>query len=182
MEKKDFGSNNSSPITITAPRYTNSNATRDLLDVDDSTRPGGRLDRSQASDSSKRADALTRILAKTNAMSGVSATKIQTLEKQKEQEKREQLGFWAPRRWKAGDVYAPHDLSPMEMLEWRELRRPEKDIVDILGINPLDHYKVCGIYFFVFSRTLCWPYAPACGSGEREDGQISYVPSSSPAD
>ncbi|EGP86413.1 uncharacterized protein MYCGRDRAFT_18344, partial [Zymoseptoria tritici IPO323] len=49
-----------------------------------------------------------------------------------------------PRRWKAGDVYAPHDLSGVEMSKWKKLRRkprPKYDVLDQLGVNPLDHYK-----------------------------------------
>src|SRR5436853_1093317 len=29
------------------------------------------------------------------------------------------------RRWKVGDVYAPHDLSPVEMEKWKRRGRPE---------------------------------------------------------
>ncbi|TDZ39765.1 37S ribosomal protein RSM18 [Colletotrichum sidae] len=46
-----------------------------------------------------------------------------------------------PRRFRNGDVYAPHDLSPVEMDKWRKIRRPTVDVVDMLGINPLDHYR-----------------------------------------
>lgn len=47
-----------------------------------------------------------------------------------------------PRRWKVGDVYAPRDLSPAEMMKWRKGRAPNKDVVDMLGFNPLDNYRV----------------------------------------
>lgn len=47
-----------------------------------------------------------------------------------------------PRRWKSGDVYAPHDLSPEEMAKWRKSSRPKVDVIDMLGLNPLDEYKV----------------------------------------
>ena len=46
------------------------------------------------------------------------------------------------RRWKIGDVYAPHDLSVAEMKKWRLQRRPDQDVFDMLHINPLDEYKV----------------------------------------
>lgn len=45
------------------------------------------------------------------------------------------------RRWKAGDVYAPHDLSPSEMGKWRRSRARQKDLVDMLGLRPLDMYR-----------------------------------------
>ncbi|KAI1177164.1 hypothetical protein F4777DRAFT_217527 [Nemania sp. FL0916] len=46
-----------------------------------------------------------------------------------------------PRRWRAGDVYAPHDLSPSEMTKWRKATIPQQDAVDFLGIRPLDMYR-----------------------------------------
>lgn len=47
------------------------------------------------------------------------------------------------RRWKAGDVYAPHDLSPVEMQKWRRRHQSNTDVFDALAINPLHEYKVC---------------------------------------
>ncbi|MCJ1404075.1 WD40 repeat-like protein [Xylographa trunciseda] len=46
------------------------------------------------------------------------------------------------RRWKQGDVYAPHDLSPVEMSKWRTKLTPDRDVFDVLAINPIDHYMV----------------------------------------
>ena len=49
------------------------------------------------------------------------------------------------RRWKVGDVYAPHDLSGVEMAKWKKNRKKGRmavDVVDALGIKPLEHYKV----------------------------------------
>ncbi|KAI1211613.1 ribosomal protein S18 [Annulohypoxylon truncatum] len=45
------------------------------------------------------------------------------------------------RRWKAGDVYAPHDISPVEMGKWRRNQSRKKDLVDMLGLSPLDMYR-----------------------------------------
>lgn len=59
---------------------------------------------------------------------------------------RQDLERQLTRRWKSGDVYAPHDLSGVEMSKWRQAQpkgRPKKDVIDMLKINPLDHYKVC---------------------------------------
>lgn len=48
-----------------------------------------------------------------------------------------------PRKWKEGDIYAPHDLSIGEAKKWKKIvRRPEKDCFDMLGKNPLLFYKV----------------------------------------
>ena len=46
------------------------------------------------------------------------------------------------RKWKPGDVYAPHDLSPVEMEKWRKRKAGDRDVFDMLGINPLAEYKV----------------------------------------
>ena len=56
------------------------------------------------------------------------------------------------RKWKPGDVYAPHDLSPVEQMKWQKRRPRETDAFDQLGINPLHEYKV---YFYLcqLSRT-----------------------------
>lgn len=51
-----------------------------------------------------------------------------------------------PRFWKAGDVYAPNDLSASEMRKWRNRAVPKKDVMDLLGVNPLDLYKVCQLH------------------------------------
>jgi small subunit ribosomal protein S18 len=40
-------------------------------------------------------------------------------------------------------VYAPHDLSEVEMAKWKKREKPQHDAFDILDLNPLDHYRVC---------------------------------------
>ena len=50
------------------------------------------------------------------------------------------------RRWNAGDVYAPNDLSGVEQSKWKRQKqkpRPRWDVLDQLNIKPMDHYKVC---------------------------------------
>jgi small subunit ribosomal protein S18 len=47
------------------------------------------------------------------------------------------------RRWRAGDVYAPHDLSPVEMMKWRKRGKPQTDVFDVLELDPLVEWKVC---------------------------------------
>ena len=46
------------------------------------------------------------------------------------------------RRWRAGDVYAPHDLSGPEMCKWKTRDTPAYDVFDVLDFNPLTEYKV----------------------------------------
>ncbi|KAF2200471.1 ribosomal protein S18, partial [Delitschia confertaspora ATCC 74209] len=46
------------------------------------------------------------------------------------------------RRWEAGDVYAPHDLTGREQAKWKRGKKAQKtDAIDALGINPLLEYK-----------------------------------------
>ncbi|CAJ2502287.1 Uu.00g096810.m01.CDS01 [Anthostomella pinea] len=45
------------------------------------------------------------------------------------------------RRWRVGDVYAPHDISPSEMGKWRRNQARKQDLVDMLGLSPLDMYR-----------------------------------------
>ncbi|KAL4874171.1 hypothetical protein BDV12DRAFT_159243 [Aspergillus spectabilis] len=45
------------------------------------------------------------------------------------------------REWRAGDVYAPHDLSPAEMKKWKQRNLPNSDIFDARDLNPLHLYK-----------------------------------------
>lgn len=46
------------------------------------------------------------------------------------------------RNWRAGDVYAPHDLSAAEARKWKRRKAPTTDAFDALSMNPLDCYKV----------------------------------------
>jgi small subunit ribosomal protein S18 len=49
-----------------------------------------------------------------------------------------------PRRWRKGDVYAPKDLSHVEAKRFRHTQAPPAvDIVDMMGFNPIDNYRVC---------------------------------------
>ncbi|KAL8676130.1 MAG: hypothetical protein Q9186_007322 [Xanthomendoza sp. 1 TL-2023] len=62
------------------------------------------------------------------------------------------------RRFRPGDIYAPHDLSPVEQHKWRQRYTPSRnmknkqvtasrrrsggpDVFDALGIHPLEEYK-----------------------------------------
>ena len=46
------------------------------------------------------------------------------------------------RKWQGGDLYTPHDLTPREILKFSKKTNPSKDVFDVLGVNPLDAYKV----------------------------------------
>ncbi|KAF2108315.1 ribosomal protein S18 [Lophiotrema nucula] len=46
------------------------------------------------------------------------------------------------RKWKTGDVYAPHDLSGAEQMKWKRAKKTTRsDAFDTLGINPINEYK-----------------------------------------
>lgn len=64
------------------------------------------------------------------------------LEEQKAQGESRVLERFQTRDWRAGDVYAPHDLSPAEMKKWSKRHSPNSDAFDLLNMNPLDQYKV----------------------------------------
>ncbi|KAK3618542.1 hypothetical protein LTR56_024583 [Elasticomyces elasticus] len=73
------------------------------------------------------------------------------LEKEEKKDKdtgdRKAMEQQIPRRYKPGDVYAPHDLSGNEMAKWKKLRRKPRvgshgtDVLDSLGVDPRKHYK-----------------------------------------
>ncbi|KAG5949266.1 hypothetical protein E4U60_006857 [Claviceps pazoutovae] len=46
-----------------------------------------------------------------------------------------------PRRWEEGDVYAPHDMSSVEMRKLRKRASRKADVVDALQIRAKDMYK-----------------------------------------
>lgn len=68
-----------------------------------------------------------------------SLTTMQELENAK---RASDLSKQITRRWKAGDVYAPHDLSAAEMVKWRNREGPKYDVFDVLGFKPLENYRV----------------------------------------
>jgi small subunit ribosomal protein S18 len=65
------------------------------------------------------------------------------LEDQKAQSESRALERFQTRDYKPGDVYAPHDLSPMEMKKWGKRKSPSTDAFDALNLKPMDLYKVC---------------------------------------
>ena len=45
------------------------------------------------------------------------------------------------RRFEPGDLYSPHDLSPVEMKKWRISRPGRRDVFDALNMDPLSEWK-----------------------------------------
>ncbi|OIW29021.1 ribosomal protein S18 [Coniochaeta ligniaria NRRL 30616] len=88
-------------------------------------------------------DALSSIIRNSSGRRAASAEqkKEKTLEGLRARTTSDNYSRQMPRNWKAGDVYAPHDLSPAEMRKWRSRNAPKRDVMDVLGVNPLDLYK-----------------------------------------
>ncbi|KAL4960945.1 mitochondrial 37S ribosomal protein bS18m [Aspergillus stella-maris] len=63
------------------------------------------------------------------------------IEQQRIQSENRAMEKYQTRDWKAGDVYAPHDLSPAEMKKWKKRSTPTSDAFDALNLNPLHLYK-----------------------------------------
>lgn len=60
-----------------------------------------------------------------------------------ESERRAQFQRQIYRKWQPGDVYSPHDLTGTEQKKWKLGRKkPQSDAFDVLGINPVNEYKV----------------------------------------
>lgn len=62
-----------------------------------------------------------------------------------------------PRRWREGDLYAPHDLSEVEATKWRKMTSVQRDLVDLLGLRPLDMYAVGIPSDFPICTISRWP-------------------------
>lgn len=86
--------------------------------------------------------ALVNMMEKSDGLRAIARSSSELLERSQEVKARGDLARQMTRNWKDGDVYAPHDLSEVEMIKWRQPKRPSRDIIDMLGLNPLDHYKV----------------------------------------
>ncbi|KAI0006558.1 ribosomal protein S18 [Xylariaceae sp. FL0662B] len=107
-------------------------ATSSLLDVDQSSGNGN--GQAATADPTRTASNLYDRLG--------GARRRQELDQELQQrETSEDYARQMTRRWRVGDVYAPHDLSPIEMGKWRRNQARQRDLVDLLGLRPLDMYK-----------------------------------------
>ncbi|KAJ4267727.1 hypothetical protein NW762_003842 [Fusarium torreyae] len=90
----------------------------------------------------RRGDVASRLLARyKNRSNEYSREKAAQMDFLKNQKMSNDFLKQMPRRWEAGDVYSPHDLSPVEMQKWRKRSVRNNDVIDALGISPLDMYK-----------------------------------------
>lgn len=124
-----------------------SSAANKLLDLEDSSTTTGVSQSSlendgRSSEGGARAAALLKAYQKRDGGQRLVQNKQDLQERTRELNAQTETMKQMTRHWNDGDVYAPHDLSEVEMIKWKEPKRPTKDIIDMVGINPLDHYKV----------------------------------------
>ena len=77
---------------------------------------------------------------------GITARSYNDVEELKSHNLANDLSKQITRRWRAGDVYAPHDLSEVEMAKWKKREKPNHDVFDVLDLNPMEHYRVCFLF------------------------------------
>ncbi|KAK7730962.1 hypothetical protein SLS63_005632 [Diaporthe eres] len=124
-------------------------AAKSLIEMDDgsssSSDPSGDNAFNQSSPDSPHTlsphDALSNLMNAAHTHERLTIRSDNTTQRAKENTNRENLARQSTRNWKPGDIYAPHDLSPQEMVKWKQPKQPSKDIIDMLGLNPLDHYR-----------------------------------------
>ncbi|GJN78334.1 hypothetical protein PLIIFM63780_001828 [Purpureocillium lilacinum] len=142
----------SSPSAPSSSSSSSPSSTSSLLSINSADRykrAGGHQQQQQHQQhqhqhqhASQRGDAASRLLSryKNRAETALRAKQAQ-LELLRNQKNSNDYLKQMPRRWDAGDVYSPHDLSPVEMQKWRKRSQRGGDVVDALGIRPLDMYK-----------------------------------------
>ena len=95
------------------------------------------------SGSTRASDAAEQLLSRFGSRSAQLAKRTQaTADSLREQKISNDYLREMPRRWVPGDVYSPHDLSPVEMTKWRKRAERKGDVIDALALRPLDMYKV----------------------------------------
>ena len=77
----------------------------------------------------------------------------------------EELLSMQPLRFRDGDCYSPHDLTPAEQRHYMfggNKKVQERDLTAVAGINPLDCYRVgLHCFFFLVSFRLTCPSSPS---------------------
>ncbi|KAI8966549.1 ribosomal protein S18 [Daldinia sp. FL1419] len=105
--------------------------TSNLLDIDDSTPQRGPRERDPTRAAADIYDRLRHTVAR----------RVHIEEEMRQSIKNDDYLRQLTRRWRPGDVYAPHDMSSSEMNKWRRTQARKRDLVDVLGLRPLDMYR-----------------------------------------
>lgn len=126
-----------------AVKFTSPNTTKELIDMDEGSNSGSTSLSSGQPGQLTGHDHLSRLMNESNSRQKFQINGDNLAQKMKDKNNNANLARQSTRNWKPGDIYAPHDLSPQEMRKWKAPKQPTKDIIDMLGLNPLDHYRVC---------------------------------------
>ncbi|KAK7952187.1 mitochondrial 37S ribosomal protein bS18m [Apiospora aurea] len=86
-------------------------------------------------------DLFTKFTAKHRTQTPEGERRVQVLGDLKGKNVSEDYMRQMPRRWREGELYAPHDLSEVEAAKWRKMTNVQRDLVDMLGLRPLDMYS-----------------------------------------
>jgi len=89
------------------------------------------------------ADHATRLLNVASERRKRQDPALTTAKQMQDHKLKDDLTKQIKRRWKAGDVYAPHDLSGVEVQKWSKNEQPSRDIFDMLNFDPIPNYWVC---------------------------------------
>ncbi|KAI1435192.1 ribosomal protein S18 [Xylaria sp. CBS 124048] len=132
-----------SPKTSAAPLSTTA-APQDIRDISAPRPRGGSL--LSLGPSSENHDGrmnLARDLYQTimRPSRGNASERRQTVEQLADKNRSDDYMRQMTRRWRVGDVYSPHDLSPSEMSKWQRNSSRKQDVVNLLGLRPLDMYR-----------------------------------------
>jgi small subunit ribosomal protein S18 len=122
------------PPANTCPVQDIFNPSKALLGVDNEPNPTDTM-HSMYKESQQRQVERARVMRDNNLASLNQAAVVQAYMQE------------MPRTWRAGDVYSPRDLGPGEMNKWKQNRKAKEDPLDLLGIDPLESWKVSWLYF-----------------------------------
>ncbi|KAJ6140414.1 hypothetical protein N7470_010419 [Penicillium chermesinum] len=82
-----------------------------------------------------------RVASWTDKRKVAKPNRLRFLEDQKAQNESRALEKFQTRNWQSGDIYAPRDLSPVEMKKRGRRQSPSRDAFDALNLDPLSLYK-----------------------------------------
>ncbi|KAK8089817.1 ribosomal protein s18 [Apiospora hydei] len=108
-----------------------------MLNLDSSNSKRGGMDATEGV-----SDIFTKFTAKHRTQTPEGERRVQVLGDLKGKNISEDYMRQMPRRWREGELYAPHDLSEVEAAKWRKMTNVQRDQVDMLGLRPLDMYSV----------------------------------------
>jgi len=124
-------------------------ATSKLLDLGSSSSSSSSSSPSPSSSSSGSSGGVSDLYAAIRRPGTAASSRRRTREESRQEleeklklnNQREDYLRQLTRKWATGDIYSPHDLSPSEMSKFRSTSSRKQDLVDVLGLRPLDMYR-----------------------------------------